>query len=459
MDKAVEPKKRKYADEERQADSSGRSEQPAAVTVARKASILSGTSQEQAVEGERRQRIEDEKSELEDLHVGRRPIKRLRYDKSTTIDARGAAHDHPTVAAGSNPGTSGINVLPVETFALICAYARLNALKAGPHELTKLRTLNRRSNASIDLLPKMKKEEPTLHAAELTRRLIESAHIKRRREDDFFDYADEDGKGDPESWTRGYLHGHIEDIYAVMKFSDPDYNSVLLRAGLKKADQPNLQSQGGMLYRFAVNAGEFTSAERQAIADASVEVLESRKGGQVLAAKAFLHLKEYLHDDVTLQSHMDVLNSRISTHPDQELDDEFQDVFRRAEEERAVSARPGVSAQAQRKDVDLQHIRDAASYRSAHRRAWDNHRSEIAGKLKNASDTEVLFRAVIGLRDTDDEFKVEDVALAIRDKFYDAMSYREAEKSLTIATRELSDFNEKRAALLERSPRKDGRAD
>lgn len=242
-----------------------------------------------------------------------------------------------------------------------------------------------------------------------------------------------------------------------MKFSDPDYNSALLRAGLKEVAEPTLQSQGGMLYRFAVNAREFNRAERKAIADASVEILKSGKGGQVPAAKAFLHLRKHLQDDKALQSHIDALDGRISTLT--QADPDLEGVFRRAEEERTFSAKPGARAEARRKDIDFHCLRDAASYRSAHRSVWDRYRSEIAGKFKKASEAEVLSRAAIGLGGTDEELKAEDVALAVWDKFYDAMSYREAEKSLTIATRESSAFDEKRAALLERSPRKEGRAD
>jgi hypothetical protein len=155
------------------------------------------------------------------------------------------------------------------------------------------------------------------------------------------------------------------------------------------------------------------------------------------------------------KSHIDVLDRRISTQTQAapELEDEFRRVFRRAKEERAVSAKPGASAEAQRKDIDRHCIGDAAPYGSAHGI------TKIARKFKEACEAEVLSKAVIGLRETDEGLKTEDVALAVWDKFYDAMSYREAEKLLTIATRESSAFNEKRAALLERTPRKEGRAD
>ncbi|KJF65770.1 hypothetical protein [Rhizobium nepotum] len=461
MDRTIKPSKRKYSalvDERKPVDSPARFDQTAGITAPGEASAQPGVSQEQVVE-EGRQRLGNEKLEFEDPHVDHRPIKRLRH-KGATIDAGDATQDHPTAAAGSSLRMTGINAIPAETFGLIGAYVGLNSLEEGTRELTKLRVLNRSLNASIDLLPELKKAEPTLHAVELTRRLIESAHIKRKR-DDLSDYSAGDGKGDPESWTRGYLHGHVEDIYAVMKFSDPDYNSALLRAGLKDVAEPNLQSQGGMLYRFAVNAREFDRAEQEAIADASVKILESRKGGQVPAAKAFLHLKEHLQDDKALQSHIVALDPRISTQAqaDPGLGAEFRRVFLRAEKERAVSEKPGVSAEAQQKDIDLHCMRDAAAYGQAHKSAWDHYRSEIAGKFKKASEAEVLAKAATGLRGTDEWLKTEDVALAVRDKFYGAMSYREAEKLLTIATRESFTVNEKRAVLLERSPRKDGRAD
>lgn len=109
------------------------------------------------------------------------------------------------------------------------------------------------------------------------------------------------------------------------------------------------------------------------------------------------------------------------------MEDEFPRVFRRAEEERAVSAKPGVSAEAQRRNIDLHCIRDAAPCGSAHRSAWGHYRSEIAGKLEKASEAEVLSGAAIGLRGTDEWLKSEDVALAVWDEFYDAMSYGEAE--------------------------------
>jgi hypothetical protein len=462
MDQAINSKKRKhvtFADEGRAVDSSTRSDQLAGL-IAPGEGYQQSASQEQCSERDGRQRFENEKPEFKDPHADRRPIKRLRH-KGATVDAGDAAHDQSTAVAGSSLRATDINTVPVETVMLIGAYVGLNALEEGPRELTKLRILNRSLKASIDLVPEIKKAEPTLHAVELTRRLIESAHIKRKREDDFFEYSAGDGKGDPESWTKGYLQGHVGDIYAVMKFSDPDYNSALLRAGLKEVAEPSLQSQGGMLYRFAVNAREFNRAERKAIADASVEILESRKDGRIPAAKAFLHLREHFHDDEALQSHIDGLDRRISTQTqaDPDLADEFRRVFRRAEEERAVSATPGVSVEAPRKGIDLHCIRDAAPYGSAHASAWDLYRSEIAGNFKKASEAEVLSRAAIELRGTDEGLKTEDVALAVWDKFYDAMSYRQAEKSLTIATRESSVFDEKRAALLERSPRKGGRAD
>lgn len=456
MDTTIKEKKRKYkafADEKRPVDSSERS------IASNEAPAQPSTSQARVVDGGKRQRLGND--------ADRRPIKRLQYSKNMVIAAADVTPDRSSTAADTSPRKTDINAIPAETFALIGAYVGLNALEMGRYEVTKLRLLNRGSKASIDLLPEIKKAEPTLHAVETTRYLIESAHIKRKRQDDFSEYSAEDGNGDPETWTKSYLHGHVEDIYAVMKFSDPDYNSALLRAGLKEADQLNLQSQGGMLYRFAVNAREFNRAEREAIADASVEVLESRKGGQIPAAKAYLHLREHLHDDEALQSHLRTLNSK--------LEEKFRHVFRRAKEERAVPMTPGVSAEAQQKDIDLHCIRDAAPYRSAHGSAWDSYRGEIAekfksemteefeseirGKFKNRFEAELLTRAAVGLRGTDEGVKTEDVALAVREKFYDMMSYREAEKSLAMATRETSSFNEKRATLLERSPRMEGRGE
>lgn len=203
MDKAIKSKKRKhvtFADEGRPVDSSARSDQPAGL-IAPDEGYQPSASQEQVSEGDGRRRLGNEKSEFKDLHADHRPIKRLRR-KGATIDAGDAAHDHPTAAAGSSLRTTDINAISAETFMLISAYVGLNALEEGPRELTKLRILNRGLNASIGLLPAIKKAEPTLHAVELTRRLIESTHIKRKREGDFLDYPAGDGKGDPESWTR-----------------------------------------------------------------------------------------------------------------------------------------------------------------------------------------------------------------------------------------------------------------
>ncbi len=454
MDTTIKEKKRKYkalADEMRSAGSSGRTDSAASVIVSSEAPAQPGTSQARVVDGGKRQRLGND--------ADRRPIKRLQYSKTIAIDAVDAALDRASTAPDTSPRKTDINAIPVETFALIGAYVGLNALEMGRYELTKLRILNRASKASIDNLSEIKKVEPTLHAVETTRYLIESAHIKRKRQDDFFEYSKEDGNGDPETWTKGYLHGHVEDIYAVMKFSDPDYNSALLRAALKDADQVNLQSQGGMLYRFALNAKEFNRAEREAIADASVEILESRKGGQIPAAKAYLHLRDNLSDDEALQSHLRTL--------DPEVEDKFQNVFRRAEKERAVPMTGGVSAEAQRKCSDLHCIRDAASYRSAHGSAWNSYKEKIAdkfkrevrGEFKKGDEAELLTKAAIGLRGTDEGVKTEDVAIALREELYDVMSYREAEKSLAIATRETISSSEKRATLLERSRRMEGRAE
>lgn len=395
--------------------------------------------------------------ESQDPEEGRgdqRPIKRLRDAKRATIAPSPAVSE---AASQNDLQNRGMNDLPTETFALLGAFQGLNDLREGTRNVTKMRLVGKGLNSSVDRSPGLKKVEPTLHAVELTKRLIERAHTKRKDEDDFLEYSATDGNGEPDQWSESYLSGHVQDIYAVMKFSDPRYNSALLRAALKQPTPSNMQSRAQTLYQFAVNAQQFGHDERKTMIDASVEILESGTSGQVPAAKAFLSLKEQTGENEPLRSHIDSIERLFSDRKKQDPD--FRRVFRRAEEERALSPESRVNSDAGRKHDDLFNFRDAAAYGSSHQSEWERFRTHIAKKTKETSEVAVLSKAITGLREAGYDLKTEHVAYAVLKRFYDAISYREAEKLLTNETREISSATEKRAALLERSTQREGRAD
>ncbi|APO77123.1 hypothetical protein AM571_PA00238 (plasmid) [Rhizobium etli 8C-3] len=379
-------------------------------------------------------RLAGEPVEYKGLETDR--LKRTRPSADAAVMDDGAANG-PAVDIAPRPekklSGAGINALALETFELMGTYSALGDLGDGTRNLTKYRLLSKGFSEVVDKSRYLAKIETTLHAVSLTKTFIESAHVKRRLDDksSFLEYEASDGEGNPATWSKKYLADHVDDIYAVMKFSGREYNASLLSAALRA---PDGMEKGRMLHQFALNAAQFDPQQHKSIADAAVNILKGGGSGAFLSAKAFLLLKDHAIGNADLGGHIERHGQELAVRRAAESD--LHQILSKAEDELDRLPNP------------LNKIARAASDLSL-KYDWCKFNKSVEMRYGEAPDFDKLM--VRELSSTPLPVSISDVALKIGAKFEDAMSYRQAETLLTERTKEVSSPSEKRAELAGRS--------
>ncbi|SCY90431.1 hypothetical protein [Rhizobium sp. NFACC06-2] len=389
------------------------------------------------LEPRRSVRLAGKPAEFKGLEIDRRKTKSLSADAGDIIDfAVSGSAGGLAPRLRKNENGPGIHKLAAETVELIATYSAIGDLYDGSHDLAKYRLLSRRFSELFDNKSLyFAKVEGALHAVSLTKTFIESAHVKRRLDDEngFFEYEASDGKGNPATWSKKYLADHVNDIYAVMKFIGREYNASLLSAAL---DAPDGMEKARMLHQFALNAVHLDTPQLKSVADASVNILNGGGSGAFFSAKAFALFKRHAQRSTDLAGGIKTYENKLTSRQNSELD--LHRLLSKAEEE--LDRFPDALNNIARAASDLSHKYD-----------WCRFNASVAERHQGGPHSERLMVRELAL--TPLPVTISDVALKIGARFEEAMSFREAEAFLTGKTKEKSSANERRAELADRPQR------